>query len=140
MAERADIPEWMNLMRLVIDGYPEMNEADYLKNLEECIAEKRALVLEIHKVLIGTMAFTFFPGSIEFFGIHPQYRNCGIQKLFLDTLLETYLPGQEISTTTYREQDKADTGYREMLLQLGFPEKELLIELGYPTQRYVLSP
>lgn len=30
LAEKADIPAWMNLMRLVIDGYPVMNEADYL--------------------------------------------------------------------------------------------------------------
>ena len=62
------------------------------------------------------------------------------EKLFLDALLETYLPGQEISTTTFREQDKADTGHRDMLLQLGFAEKELLTEFGYPTQRFVLPP
>ena len=54
--------------------------------------------------------------------------------------METYLPGQEISTTTFREQDKADTGHRDMLLQLGFAEKELLTEFGYPTQRFVLPP
>ena len=45
-----------------------------------------------------------------------------------------------ISTTTFREQDKADTGHRDMLLQLGFAEKELLTEFGYPTQRFVLPP
>lgn len=60
--------------------------------------------------------------------------------LALDALLEIYLPGQEISTTTFREQDKADTGHRDMLLQLGFAEKELLTEFGYPTQRFVLPP
>ena len=86
------------------------------------------------------MAFTYSPGSIEFLGVHPQYRNRGLQKLFLDALLETYLQGQEISTTTFREQDKADTGHRDMLLQLGFAEKEMLTEFGYPTQRFVLPP
>lgn len=29
---------------------------------------------------------------------------------------------------------------RDMLLQLGFAEKELLTEFGYPTQRFVLPP
>ena len=86
------------------------------------------------------MAFTYMPGSIEFLGVHPQYRNCGIQKIFLDALLEIYLPGQEISTTTYREMDKADTGHRNILLELCFAERELLIEYGYPTQRFVLTP
>lgn len=140
LAEKKDIADWMNLMRLVIDGYPVMDEDDYLAKLEESIDEKRALVLREGDILIGSMAFTYSPGSIEFLGVHPQYRNRGLQKLFLDALLETYLPGQEISTTTFREQDKADTGHRDMLLQLGFAEKELLTEFGYPTQRFVLPP
>ena len=140
LARREDIPDWMNLMRLVIDGYPVMDEVDYLAKLKESIDEKRALVLKDGNILIGAMAFTYSPGSIEFLGIHPQYRNRGLQKLFLDALLEIYLPGQEISTTTYREQDKADTGHRDMLLQLGFAERELLTEFGYPTQRLVLPP
>ena len=140
LAEKKDIVDWMNLMRLVIDGYPVMDEDDYLAKLEESIDEKRALVLREGDILIGAMAFTYSPGSIEFLGVHPQYRNRGLQKLFLDDLLETYLPGQEISTTTFREQDKADTGHRDMLLQLGFAEKELLTEFGYPTQRFVLPP
>ena len=140
LAKKGDISDWMELMRLVIDGYPAMNEADYLAGLEERIAEKRALVLRDGRILIGAMAFTASPGSIDFLGVHPQYRCCGVQKLFLDALLEIYLPGQEISMTTYRKQDKADTGHRDMLLQLGFAEKELLTEFGYPTQRLVLSP
>lgn len=140
LAEKKDIVDWMNLMWLVIDGYPVMDEDDYLAKLEESIDEKRALVLREGDILIGAMAFTYSPGSIEFLGVHPQYRNRGLQKVFLDALLEIYLPGQEISTTTFREQDKADTGHRDMLLQLGFAEKELLTEFGYPTQRFVLPP
>ena len=140
LARREDIPDWMNLMRLVIDGYPVMDEDDYSAKLEESIDEKRALVLKAGNVLIGAMAFTYSPGGIEFHGVHPQYRNRGLQRLFLDALLEIYLPGREISTTTYRAQDKADTGHRDLLLQLGFAEKELLTEFGYPTQRFVLSP
>ncbi|MGI6012762.1 MAG: GNAT family N-acetyltransferase [Oscillospiraceae bacterium] len=139
LAGETDIPSWMELMWLVIDGYPAMDEADYLEKLREYIRKKQALILYDGSVAIGAMAFSDNPGNIEFFGIHPQYRNRGIQKLFLDMLMEEYLPRQEISMTTYRAQDKADTGQREMLKQLGFSERELLIEFGYPTQRFVLS-
>ena len=114
--------------------------ADYLEKLKASIAEKRALVLRDEEILIGAIAFTSVPGSIVFLGIQPQYRNRGLQKLFLDVLAEKYLPGQEISITTYRERDKADTGQRNMLIKLGFAEKELLTEFGYPTQRFVLPP
>ncbi len=140
VAEKADVSAWMDLMRLVIDGYPVMDEADYLSKLVIAINEKRALVLKDKGVLIGAMAFSSQSACIDFLGVHPQYRNKGIQKLFLEALLETYLPNQEICTTTYREGDKADTGYRNLLKQLGFAERELLVEFGYPTQRFVLSP
>ena len=139
-AEKSDIPIWMDLMRLVIDGYPVMNEADYLKEIIRHIEEKHALVLKDDGILVGAMAFSDNPSCIDYLGIHPQYRKQDIQKLFLDILLETYLPGKEISMTTYREGDRADTGHRELLKNLGFAEKELMIEYGYPTQRFTISP
>ncbi len=140
LAEETDIPEWMELVRLAIDGYPHLNEADYLEKLNDCIKENRALVLRDGNIMVGIMAFSCNPGSIEFMGVHPQYRNRGIQKLFLDRLMEDYLPGREISTTTYRVSDKADTGYRDELKRLGFAEKELLMEFSYPTQKFVHPP
>lgn len=139
-AEKNDISVWMDLMRLVIDGYPVMNETDYLTVITKHIDEKRALVLKDGDILVGAMAFSDNPGCIDFLGIHPQYRKQDIQKVFLDALLETYLPGKEISMTTYREGDKADTGHRKLLKHLGFAERELLIEFGYPTQLFVISP
>ena len=140
IAEIRDIPAWMDLMRLVIDGYPVMDEENYLNEITRAIEEKRALILKEGNILIGAMIFSRCSGSIDFLGIHPQYRNQDIQKLFLEILLESYLPDQEINMTTYREGDKADTGYRTLLKNLGFAERELLIEFGYPTQRFVLKP
>ncbi len=187
LANETDIPAWMNLMHLVIDGYPEMNEEDYLTQLKIGISEQRALVLkddalligamlfnrhtgsidywgpEMNEedyltqlkigiseqralvlkddaLLIGAMLFNRHTGSIDYWGIHPQHRNAGIHKLFIDALLHTYLPNQDISMTTYRAGDKADTGHRALLYTLGFAERELLVEYGYPTQKFVLSP
>ena len=140
IAEKEDIPSWMDLMRLVIDGYPVMDETEYLSEITKAIEEKRAIILNEGNILIGAMSFSRTSGSIDFLGIHPQYRNLELQNLFLEVLLEKYLPGQEISMTTYREGDKADTGHRDLLKNLGFAERELLIEFGYPTQRFVFSP
>ena len=140
IARVEDIPAWMDLMRLVIDGYPVMDEADYLNEITRAIEEERALILKACNILIGAMTFSKIANSIEFLGIHPQYRNQRIQKLLLEVLLEKHLPGKEISMTTYRAGDKADTGYRDLLKSLGFAERELLIEYGYPTQRFVLKP
>ena len=139
LATESDIVDWMTLMHLTIDGYPEMNEDDYLFHLRTGILENRALILRHKDLLIDAMLFSRTTGSIDYLGVHPQYRNAGIHKLFIDALLHTYLPYQGISITTYRADDKADTGHRTLLYTLGFAECELLVEYGYPTQKFVLS-
>ncbi len=139
-AKKADIPAWMELVGLVIDGYPCLQEQEYLQQLHNCIEQCQALVLKTETMLIGALAFSTEKGSVEFMGVHPQYRNQGVEQILLGKLREDYFPDREISITTYRERDRADTGYRSALLRLGFTERELLMEFGYPTQRFVLSP
>lgn len=134
----SDVNDWLELVSLTIDGFPCLNEEDYFNTLQKCITEKRALILRDDDMAVGIMLFSFENGSIDFLAVHPQYRNLGITKLFLDKLMDEIIVGKEISITTYRAGDKADTGYREELYQLGFAEKELLVEFGYPTQRFVL--
>ena len=140
LAQKTDLPAWMELMRMVIDGYPVMDENDYQDAICACMENQTALVLYDGQRLVGAMAYSAVNGCIDFLGIHPQYRRQGLQQLFLDALLEQYLPGREISMTTYREGDRADVGHREALRQLGFAERELLVEFGYPTQRFVHAP
>lgn len=140
LAQEADIPAWMELVRLAIDGYPCLDEEAYLEKLRGCIREKRGLLIKDGGILAGVLAFSRNTGSIKFMGVHPQYRGSDVPLAFLDALMERYLPGREIGVTTYREHDRADTGYRRELKRLGFAERELLVEFGYPTQRFVLPP
>ena len=138
-ASLSDVNDWLELVSLTIDGFPCMDESNYFQALHRSIEENQALILRDEEMAIGVMVFSFETGSIDFLAVHPQYRKLGIAKLFLDKLMSETIIGKEISITTYRAGDKADTGYREELYQLGFSEKELLIEFGYPTQRFVLS-
>lgn len=138
-ASLSDVNDWLELVSLTIDGFPCLDESDYFEALHRAIEENRALILRNKEMAIGVMVFSFEAGSIDFLAVHPQYRKLGITKLFLDKLMDEVLIGKEISITTYRVGDKADTGYREELYQLGFSEKELLVEFGYPTQRFTLS-
>lgn len=139
-AAPSDVDDWMELVKLTIDGYPCLDEAGYLENLHRYIADMKALILRDEGMPIGAMGFTAETGSIDFLAVHPQYHNLGIAKIFLDKLAEELLRGKEISLTTYRAGDKADTGHRETYCRLGFAERELLLEYGYPVQRFVLPP
>ena len=136
----ADVEDWMELVSLTIDGYPCLKKDEYIANLYRYIADKRALILRDVSLAIGVMGFSPDTGSIDFWAVHPQYRHLGITRMFLDKLADELLCRKEISLTTYRAGDKADTGYREEYRRLGFAERELLVEYGYPTQRFVLLP
>jgi AraC-like DNA-binding protein len=137
-ASEDDISCWMGLVRLVIDGFPHLNEAEYEGELKRRIRNKQALILKDGQIAIGILLFSNETGSIDFMGTHPLYRNKGVPKAFLDKIMGELLKGKDISITTYRDGDKADTGHRKAIMDLGFAEAELLVEFGYPTQRFVL--
>ena len=138
-ATEADIPEWMDLVHLVIDGFPYLDEKKYLEQLREYIRNRRALILKDADTAVGIMAFNEMTGSIDFLGVHPQYRKKGIGKAFCEKALHELVCSEAITVTTFREGDKADTGYRKTIKSLGFAEAELLVEFGYPTQRFILE-
>lgn len=137
-AGRGDIPEWLNLVRLSIDGFPHLDEAEHLERLSECIRNRCALILKDGETAIGGMAFSGATGEIDFLAVHPQYRKEGIAKAFCEKMLYGLTDAAEISVTTYRMGDRADTGHRKTLQNMGFTEAGLLVEFGYPTQRLVL--
>jgi AraC-like DNA-binding protein/ribosomal protein S18 acetylase RimI-like enzyme len=137
-AEAADIPIWMDLVRLAVDGFPYLEEDEHLRVLKRYIANRGALLMTEDGLAIGGMMMNCETGSIDFLAVHPFHRKQGISRDFLNVALTELLQNKEISITTFREGDKADTGYRKALKELGFAEAELLTEFGYPTQRMVL--
>lgn len=137
-ATNEDIPKWIELVYLVIDGFPHLDEKQYLEQLQEYIKNRQALILKDADTAIGIMAFNEITGSIDFLGVHPQYRKKGIAKAFCEKALHELVHSEEISVTTFRKGDKADPSYREIFQKLGFAEAELLVEFGYPTQRFIL--
>ncbi len=139
MAIKDDIPTWMDLVRLVVDGFPCLNEETYMEVLSTYIHINQAFILKDNHIAIGIMMISYTRGSIDFLGVHPLYRKKGITERFIEKATNELLKNKTVSITTYREGDKADTGYRKALKELGFSEDELLVEFGYPTQRFTLE-
>lgn len=137
-ATEDDIPVWMDLVRLVIDGFPHLQEDEYILKLSGYIKNKQALVTKDNHIAVGIMLFSYETGSIDFMGTHPLYHKKGIAKALLDKVMCELIREKELIITTYRKGDKADTGHRKFIQELGFAEGELLTEFGYPTQRFIL--
>ncbi len=136
----SDRDNWMALLDQVVDGYPHLDEAEYLNHLDRAMARHEALVCEVHGRVVGALAFGRDAGTIDFLGVLPPARGRGVSKALLAAALgELSSRVEVVSTTTFREGDAADTGWRAELLSLGFAEAELLVEFGYPTQRLVVQ-
>lgn len=135
----ADVPGWMDFAALVVDGFPCLDEASHREQIRRYIRKRQALIVQDGAVIIGAAAFSAPAGSIDFLAVHPQYRQDGVAEALLGFVRRLFA-GREISITTFREGDKADTGQRKAYKRLGFAEAELLTEFGYPTQRFVLPP
>ncbi len=136
----ADTAGWMDLVRLVINGFPNLQEDDYRHSLRESIRSGQAFILKDGQTAVGAIMLSREAGSIDFMAIHPFYRKTGIAAAMLDRA-DRFFPRdrREISITTFRAGDKADSGQRETYADLGFREADLLTEFGYPTQRFVLK-
>ena len=137
-ATLADISDWMDFTSLVIDGFPCLDEGSHLEQVRQYVGQRQALIMRDGSTIIGAAAFSCQTGSIDFLAVHPQYRHYGVAKAFLDFMMCNIFAGREISITTFREGDKADTGQRADYKRLGFAESELLTEFGYPAQRLIL--
>lgn len=138
LAQENDLLMWMDLLLLVVDGFPCLNEVEYIAQLKQSIHKKQAFILKDGNIAIGAMILIKENGNINFLGIHPQYDKTSIANAFIQKALAEVLENVPISITTFREGDKADPGYREIFQALGFVESELLIEFGYPTQKLLL--
>ena len=138
-ARPEDIPDWLQLMRQSVAGYPHWHEADYCRHLRACIAQQQALLIPGAQGLAAALAFSAGSGCIDFLAVQPQYRQKGLAKTLLHKLRRDILPRQNIFTTTFRAGDPAESGQRTALLKLGFAADDLLVEFGYPTQRFTLE-
>jgi AraC-like DNA-binding protein len=137
LATEADIPMWMELVRLVVDGFPCLEEEEHIRALTRRIRENGAFVMEENSYAIAAMLISRGEGSIDFLGVHPLFRGQGIMKRMVNRALYELNDHQLITTTTFRAGDRADTGHRKALLSLGFAEAEMMTEFGYPTQKMI---
>jgi len=135
----ADIPCWMELVRLVIDGFPHLDAQQHLSELKKYIDLRSALLCRLEGLAVGGLLINRVNGSIDFLAVHPCYRQQGLAGDLLARAIAELLEHPQISITTFREGDQADTGHRAAVKALGFAEAELLTEFGYPTQKMILA-
>lgn len=62
IAGPSDIPAWMELVRMAVDGFPHLMMEDYRRDLEKRILKKEALILKDGENAVGAAVFSIHRG------------------------------------------------------------------------------
>ncbi|HEX2974327.1 MAG TPA: AraC family transcriptional regulator, partial [Bacteroidales bacterium] len=96
-AKETDIPLWMDLVHLAIDGFPHLEEDEHLTALKHYIVNNSALIMTEGGISIGGMMINYETGSIDFLAVHPLYRKQHVSRDFLNVAFTELLKDKEIS-------------------------------------------
>ena len=137
-----DIESWMDLVKLVSWNFPglETNSAidDHRRNVLRFMGENRALCVKLDGKVVGVLLISKKHNMICCLAVAPEYRRKGIASALLEKALSELDRSNDITVTTFRDNDEKGIAPRALYKKFGFVEEKLMIENDYPVQRFVL--
>ena len=137
-----DIESWMELVHRVSWNFPGLEtEAaieDHRKTVLRFMDENRALCIKDDEKVVGVLLLSKKHNMICCLAVAPEYRRKGIASALLEKALSALDRSNDITVTTFRDNDEKGIAPRELYKRFGFTEEKLMIENDYPVQRFVL--
>lgn len=137
-----DIESWMELVHRVRWNFPGLEtEAaleDHRKTVLRFIGEHRALCVKDRDKVIGVLLLSKKHNMICCLAVAPEHRRNGIASALLGKVLLQLDRSEDITVTTFRENDEKGVAPRGLYKRFGFTEGKLLVEYNYPLQEFVL--
>ena len=137
-----DIESWMQLVQRVRWNFPGLETAaaldDHRKTVLRFMGENRALCVRDAEKVVGVLLLSKKHNMICCLAVAPEYRRKGIASALLEKALSALDRSNDITVTTFRDNDEKGIAPRELYKRFGFTEEKLMIENDYPVQRFVL--
>ena len=137
-----DIESWMDLVKLVSWNFPGLEtEADienHRKTVLRFMDENRALCVKETDKVVGVLLISKKHNMICCLAVAPEYRRKGIASALLEKALSELDRSNDITVTTFRDNDEKGIAPRALYKRFGFAEEKLMVENDYPVQRFVL--
>ena len=137
-----DIESWMDLVKLVSWNFPGLEtEADienHRKTVLRFMDENRALCVKETDKVVGVLLISKKHNMICCLAVAPEYRRNGIASALLEKALSELDRSNDITVTTFRDNDEKGIAPRALYKRFGFAEEKLMVENDYPVQRFVL--
>lgn len=90
--------------------------------------------------IVGVLLYSRKHNMICCLAVDSDYRKQGIESALLEKAIDKLDRRQDITVSTFRENDVKGTAARKLYKKYGFIEDELIEEFGYPNQKFVLHP
>ena len=137
-----DIESWMELVKLVSWNFPgletESDIEDHRKTVLRFMGENRALCVKETDKVVGVLLISKKHNMICCMAVAPEYRRKGIASALLEKALSELDRSNDITVTTFRDNDEKGIAPRALYKRFGFAEEKLMVENDYPVQRFVL--
>ena len=137
-----DIESWMELVKLVSWNFPgletESDIEDHRKTVLRFMDENRALCVKKTDKVVGVLLISKKHNMICCLAVAPEYRRKGIASALLEKALSELDRSNDITVTTFRDNDEKGIAPRALYKRFGFAEEKLMVENDYPVQRFIL--
>ena len=137
-----DIGSWMELVKQIRWNFPGLETQRALEDHQQTVVrfmrERRALCVKNGDKVIGVMLLSKKHNMICCLGVAPAHRRNGIASALLEKALSELDRSNDITVTTFRDNDEKGIAPRALYKRFGFAEEKLMIENDYPVQRFVL--
>lgn len=89
--------------------------------------------------IVGILLFSKETGELCFLAVDPTYRRQYIAQRLVSFMLTQMDADQDITVTTYREDDPDGQAAWSFYKRLGFSEGKLTEAFGHPVQEFILK-
>lgn len=140
--ESEDIDNWMELVRSVSWTFPgletEETICEHRDTVLKFMKKKQAVCVKERSKIVGVLLFSRAHNMICCLAVSPDYRRRGIAAMLLKEALSHLDKTQDITVSTFREDDPKGAAPRALYRKFGFCPAKLTEEFGYPNQVFVL--
>ena len=137
-----DIGPWMELVKQIRWNFPGLETQlaleDHQQTVVRFMGEHRALCVKNGDKVIGVLLLSKKHNMICCLGVAPEHRRNGIASALLEKALSELDRSNDITVTTFCDNDEKGIAPRALYKRFGFAEEKLMVENDYPVQRFVL--
>lgn len=139
-----DIDSWMQLVHTVHSNFPGLETLETINEHKSIVLkfmkEQRAICVKEKEKVVGVLLLSKKHNMICCLAVLPEHRKQGVASMLVLEALKNLDRTQNISVSTFREDDAKGIAPRILYKKFGFVEGELIEEFNYPHQKFILYP